>query len=73
MMKKEEKKKPLLTVAQVAKKIGRTKATIYRWIKEEGAVHTVHYIGLRPYKMIDLSEFTAWLKARQENQTARKG
>lgn len=72
MMKEEEKKKDLLTVAQAAKVLGFTEATIHIWIKKEGAPYTTHYAGLRPYKVIDLSEFTAWLKVRQEAQPARK-
>lgn len=73
MMKKEEKKKDLLTVAQTAKTLGFTAATIHNWIKKEGAPYTTHHAGLRPYKVIDLTEFTAWLKTRQLKIKARKG
>ena len=68
MMKQEEKKKDLLTVAQAAKKLGYSWPTIYRWIREEDAPYTISYAGLRPHMIINLSEFTAWLKAWQTNQ-----
>lgn len=72
MMKEEEKKKDLLTVAQAAKVLGFTAATIHNWIKKEGAPYTIQHTGLRSFRVIDLSEFTAWLQVRQEEQTTRK-
>ena len=71
-MREKEKKENLLTVAQAAKELGFAEATIHNWIKKEDAPYTTHYAGLRPYKVIDLPKFTAWLKARQEVQPARK-